>query len=150
MSKLREDFILRALEPDVNLSELCRKYEISRKTGYKWLQRFKEGGIEGLRERPRRPHSSPLSASGEAVLRILELSRSHARWGPKKLHAVLARQLKAADLPSQRSIARILERAGVSVSRARRPVTKYPPANPSSPHALAVSAPRRPHHAWAT
>ena len=79
MSKLREEFILRALEPDVNLSELCREYEISRKTGYKWLQRFKEGGIEGLRERTRRPHSSPLSASGEAVLRILELRRSHAR-----------------------------------------------------------------------
>jgi putative transposase len=41
MSKLREAFILRALEPDVNLSELCREYEISRKTGYKWLHRFK-------------------------------------------------------------------------------------------------------------
>ena len=130
MSKLREEFILRALEPDVNLSELCREYEISRKTGYKWLQRFKEGGIEGLRERTRRPHSSPLSASGEAVLRILELRRSHVRWGPKKLHAVLARQLKAAELPSERSIARILERAGVSVSRARRPATNAPTVPP--------------------
>ena len=41
MSTLREEFILRALETDVNLSELCREYEISRKTGFKWLQRFK-------------------------------------------------------------------------------------------------------------
>ena len=58
MSKLREEFILRALEPDVNLSELCREYESSRRTGYEWLQRLKEGGIEGLWERIRRTHKN--------------------------------------------------------------------------------------------
>ena len=140
VSTLKEEFILRALEPASNLSELCREFEISRKTGYKWLARFNEGGLEGLRERSRRPHSSPLSASGEAVLRVLELRRSHPRWGPKKLHAVLARQLKAMELPSQRSIARILERAGVSLSRSRRPsvdAPKVPPrAEATSPNML--------------
>jgi putative transposase len=58
------------------------------------------------------------------------LRRSHARWGPKKLHAVLPRQLKAAELPSQRSIAWILERAGVSVARSRRPATNALTAPP--------------------
>ena len=105
-NKLREALILRALEPDANLADLCREHEISRTTGYKWLQRFKGGGIEGLWEQTRRPHGSLLSASGEAALRILELRRSHARWGPKKLHAVLARQLKAGETPSERRVAR--------------------------------------------
>ena len=49
MSKRREEFILRALEPDVNLSELCREYEISRKTATSGFSESSEGGIEGLR-----------------------------------------------------------------------------------------------------
>lgn len=118
--KLREEFVLRALEPDANLSALCREYEISRKTGYKWLQRFREGGVEALADLSRRPHRSPLRASGETVLRVLELRQTHPRWGPKKLHAVLGRTMAADDLPSIRTIARILERAGMVRKRGRR------------------------------
>ncbi len=90
-NKRREVFFLRALEPDVNLSERCREHENSRKTGDEWPQRLKEGGTKGLLEQTRRPHSSPLSASGEAGLRILKLRRSHARLGseeaPRGAHA---------------------------------------------------------------
>jgi len=118
--KLREEFVLRALEPGANMSALCREYSISRKTGYKWVQRFREGGVEGLADLSRRPHCSPLRASGESVLRVLELRQAHPRWGPKKLHAVLARTMDADDLPSIRTIARILERAGMVRKRCRR------------------------------
>ena len=121
--KLREEFVLRALEPDANMAALCREYTISRKTGYKWLKRFREAGIVGLADLSRRPHSSPLRVSGELVLRILELRIAHPRWGPRKLRAVLARTLEADDVPSIRTIARILERAGMVRKRGRRRTT---------------------------
>jgi len=101
--KLREEFVLRALEPGANMSALCREYSISRKTGYKWVQRFRESGVEGLADLSRRPHCSPLRAAGESVLRVLKLRQAHPRWGPKKLHAVLARTMEADDLPSIRT-----------------------------------------------
>ncbi len=116
---LREDFVLRAMQPDVNMSELCRDFGISRKTGYKWKRRFQETGIEGLVDRSKRPHSSPLRVSGEVVLRVVELRRAHVRWGPKKIRAVLARSLPAGEVPSLRTVARIIERAGLSKPRRR-------------------------------
>lgn len=118
--KMREEFVLRALEPDANMSALCREHGISRKTGYKWLKRFQEGGLEGLRDLSRRPHSSPLRASGEVVLRIIELRQRHPRWGPKKLRAVIERQFPVDDVPSLRTIARVLERSGQVRPRRRR------------------------------
>ena len=89
----REDsttIVLMALEPDANISELCREHGISRKTAYKWLERFKARGVQGLEDLSKRPHSSPLRASGEMVLQVLELRAQHPRWGPKKLHKVLS------------------------------------------------------------
>ena len=53
--KLREEFVVKALEPGANVSDLCREYGISRKSGYKWLKRFKERGVEGLADMIRRP-----------------------------------------------------------------------------------------------
>ncbi|WP_276204426.1 IS481 family transposase [Enhygromyxa salina] len=110
--KLRQDFVLRALEPHANVSELCREYGISRKTGYKWLERFKQRGVIGLEDLSRRPNRSPLRASGDAVLEILRLRGEHPRWGPRKLAVVAARVLGEDATPSVRTIARILERAG--------------------------------------
>jgi transposase InsO family protein len=116
---LREEFVLRALEPGANMAELSREYGISRKTAYKWRDRFKERGVAGLKDLSRRPHGSPLRVSGEVVLEVLRLRRERPRWGPKKLHAVLARTLSADELPSLRSIARILDRAGEIAPRKR-------------------------------
>ena len=61
--KLREELVLRALEPDANMAALCREYTISRKTGYKLVKRFREAGIVGLADLSRRPHNSPQRVS---------------------------------------------------------------------------------------
>lgn len=124
--KLRHEFVLKALEPRANISELAREHGISRKTAYKWLERFRERGVVGLEDLSRRPHSSPLRASGEAVLEVLRLRERHPTWGPKKLHVVLGRIVAGDDLPSVRTIARILERAGEVVPR-RRPSPRSRP-----------------------
>jgi len=111
--KLREEFVLKALEPHANVAELCREYRISRKTGYKWLERFHQRGMAGLEDLSRRPHRSPLRASGEMVLEVVRLRSERPRWGPKKLHAVLLRQFRRSKVPSVRTIARIVDRAGL-------------------------------------
>ena len=90
--KLKEEFVLAALAPEANVAELCREHGISRKTGYKWLGRFHEAGLVGLEEMSRRPHTSPLRASGDMVLEVVALRGERPRWGPKKLRAVLLRR----------------------------------------------------------
>jgi len=118
--KLKQEFVLAALAPDANVAELCREHGISRKTGYKWLDRFRDGGLPALEDESRRPHTSPLRATGDAVLEVVALRAERPRWGPKKLRAVLLRRLPADDVPSVRTIARIIERAGM-IERRRRP-----------------------------
>jgi transposase InsO family protein len=118
--KLKQEFVLAAISPDSNIAELCREHGISRKTGYKWIERFREGGVPALEDMSRRPHKSPLRASGDAVLEVVALRTDRPRWGPKKLRAVLLRRLRTDEVPSVRTIARILDRAGM-IERRRRP-----------------------------
>jgi putative transposase len=122
--KLGEEFVLSALKPGANITELCGEYGISRKTGYKWLNRFKERGRGALEDMSRRPHSSPLRATGDAVFQVVELRSEHPRWGPRKLHAVLGRSMSPKELPSVRTIARIVERAGLVKKRRRSTARK--------------------------
>jgi transposase InsO family protein len=117
--KQKEEFVLKALEPGRRMTALCLEFNVSRQTGYKWVERFKAEGLPGLEERTRRPHSSPVATSGEIVLQVLELRRKHG-WGPKKLHKLLSKRLKAEEVPSRRTIARILDRAGESKKRRER------------------------------
>jgi putative transposase len=133
--KLREQFVLNALEPNANISELCREYGISRQNGYKWLQRFRAEGVEGLKDRSRRPKTLPESTSAELVLQVLELRASHPWWGPKKLHDVLSKRMGATPTPSRRTLARILKRTGAiqhrRLRRSPRPGTpKFAPDPP--------------------
>lgn len=70
---LRAEFVLVASESDVSKSAACRQFGISRKTGYKWLHRYRETGLDGLVDRSRRPRSSPLEVSGTIVLELVRL-----------------------------------------------------------------------------
>jgi len=116
--KLREEFVLKALEPRANVAELCREFGISRKTAYKWIRRFRNHGIAALSDASRRPHSSPLRTTADIVVEVIRLRREHPRWGPKKLRVVLQRR-GVDPVPSIRTVARVLDRAGEI--RRRRP-----------------------------
>lgn len=113
----REEFVLRAKGPNANIAELCREYEVSRKTAYKWLQRFERGGVVALQDMSRRPQRV-VATDGEVVLRIAELRAAHPRWGPKKLRVLLLRE--RADVPSVKTIGRVLMRLGEPMLRRRR------------------------------
>jgi putative transposase len=107
---LRKQFVLAALSQGANVSALCREFEISRTNGYKWIARFKKEGALGLATRSRRPKSS-VGIDGEMVLQILELAQRY-RWGPKKLRELLVTAHGPSGIPSVKTIARVLDRAG--------------------------------------
>src|SRR5689334_13714838 len=106
---LKKEFVLAALTPGANVAQLCRQYEISRNNGYKWIGRFKANGDAGLEEWSRRPRKISRT-DGETVLRLIELRRRYL-WGPKKLRHLLSTEMRE-GVPSVKTIARILERAG--------------------------------------
>src|SRR5689334_20958108 len=112
------EFVERAIKPGARVSTLCREYGISRETGYKWLKRFKRDGAEGLEEKSRRPHATPLATAEEVVASILELRERYPRRGPKKL-VVFLRDKLGASTPSVATIARVLKRFGMVRRRSR-------------------------------
>ena len=59
----RTEFALKALQQEQSFTDLCSDYGISRKTGYKWLERYKAQGYGGMSDRSRRPHHHPETCS---------------------------------------------------------------------------------------
>lgn len=108
------------------MSELCERYRISRKTGYKWLNRFEEEGLEGLKDRSRRPHSIPRRTPREIEELIIEARRAHKSWGPEKLLDVLGRRHPEMTLPARSTVAAILKREGLVTGRHRRRRHRHP------------------------
>jgi putative transposase len=109
----RMEFVAEALDPFANFREICERFGISRKTGYKWLNRFQELGRAGLRDLSRRPKSVPNSTPAELICEIVRRRGEHPSWGPKKLHAFLRRTLPGQRIPARSTIARLLDRAGL-------------------------------------
>jgi transposase InsO family protein len=116
----RTEFVLRVIQERESFGEVCREYGISRKTGYKWKQRFLSSGVSGLHDESRRPKTSPTGLSETMVCQIVKLKRAHPGWGARKLRAVLARTGSPSDLPSESSFKRVLEKAGLVEHRRRR------------------------------
>lgn len=108
---LREAFVEQALEPGANLSQLCRNHGISRKTGYKWLDRYRQTGIVGLQDQSRRPRTSPKQTKAEVEAIILETRAAHPTWGGYKIKAYLQRK-GWERLPAHSTIHAILKRNG--------------------------------------
>jgi putative transposase len=116
----RTQFIADHLRDMLSLTELCELYGISRKTGYKWIDRYVRQGPAGLEERSRRPRRSPNATSEEIVGAILEARRRHPSWGGKKLLALLQRRHPRWSLPGRSTACDILSRHGMVPRRRQR------------------------------
>jgi putative transposase len=81
----RERFVRDHQRALYTMTELCARYSISRKTGYKWLDRFDDGGRSALRDRSRAPHQCPHAMSHQVAQLICDARRAHPSWGPIKL-----------------------------------------------------------------
>jgi transposase InsO family protein len=115
------------------MTELAAQYGISRKTGYKWLERYDSDGAGGLQDRSRRPHLSPQATDPDLVEVLLAHRHRHPRWGPKKLLAVSARQQPDAAWPSRATVCTLLKQRGLIAPRRRRARSPHAPASPLAP-----------------
>ena len=106
----RTEFALRSLQADVNFTQLCAEYGISRRTGYKWKQRFLKDGASAMADQSRRPANSPNQLSELEVCRITRLHERHKHWGPKKIHKLYSDRYTPA--PSLSTFKRIFDRCG--------------------------------------
>ncbi len=133
-------FISDYLKEEESFTELCEVYAISRKTGYKWVKRYEEGGLEALRERSRARKRHPNATRDEVVKKILAARRQHPLWGPKKLLIVLERKYSSIDFPATSTIGEILQRNGMIKKRRLR--------KRSSPHKEPLRVYDSPNAVW--
>jgi putative transposase len=114
----RTKFIAEWLVEEASMSELCERHGISRKTGYKWVERYRSGA--GLEDRSRAPHRSANALPLEVRQAILDLRLERPSWGPRKLKARLERIEPALLWPAASTIGDLLRREGLSRERRRR------------------------------
>jgi len=129
----RARFVIEAELSDLSHAELCRRHHISRPTGYKWIRRYREKGLQGLEDRSHRPRSCPHATSQPVVDRILAIRKKRG-WGAKKIRAKLERDPSIDPVPSIDTIGRILQRHGcVEARKPRRRRTSPGPPLPILP-----------------
>lgn len=112
MTTLRQEFVLLALQEGANRRDLCRRFSISPKTGYKWIERFKAQGARGLLEQSRKPLQMPLRATDAVEAKAVALRDEHPTWGGRKI-AQRMRDLGIDAVPTASTITRILHRHGL-------------------------------------
>ena len=131
----KKHFIEEWNRQEVSVAELCRRYEISRQTGYKWLERYEQRGEPGLEEHSRAPLNHPQAMPPRVREALVGLRSQHPSWGPRKLRAYLQRESPKILWPATSSIGDLLRREGLAHPRRRRKRT--PPYTEPLKHAEA-------------
>lgn len=100
------------------IKDLCRRFNISRKTGYKWINRYKDGGFKSLKDRSRRPHHSPGRYRKEIEDYVVKLRGQESEWGSKKLKRIMKDRSEDGKypfdiIPCKNTIGRMIKRNGL-------------------------------------
>ncbi len=133
----RLQFVTDALSDRFTMTELCERYGVSRRIGYKWLARFNEDGKRGLVDRSRRPLTCPTQIRPVLAGLLCEFRRLHPDWGARKLLKVLRRRHpEIEDWPAASTAADLLARRGLVRRRRRRREHHHPGVIP-----IATAAP---------
>ena len=111
-----------------SITELAERFGISRKTAYKWINRFKKYGQDGFHELSRRPHSCPWQTEKAIVEELVKRRKAHPSWGPRKLLDLMERRDPERQLPAISTAAHILSREGLI-----KPRRRYRRAHPGCP-----------------
>ena len=135
----RLKFIAQVLSGDSTMTDLCRRFGVSRKTGYKWKSRYEVGGPAALVDLSRRPHSHFHAIPESTRERLIEMRQKHPTWGARKIRARLLRLEPNGSWPSASTIHRAIAAGGlVRVARKRRTVLYVQP----------LIEPTRPNQVW--
>jgi putative transposase len=103
------------------MTELAAQYGVSRKTGYKWVERHEAEGAQGLFDRSRRPHSSPHATDPELMEALVALRRRHPRWGARKLLRIARDRDPVAAWPARSTVCDELKGRGLVAAHRHRP-----------------------------
>jgi putative transposase len=123
----RLQFVRDALSERFDMTDLCARYGVSRKIGYKWLARFEAEGKAGLVNRSRRPHTCPTAIRPALAELLCEFRRLHPDWGARKLLKVLrGRHPEIEHWPAASTTAQLLARRGLVRRRRRRRPHQHP------------------------
>ncbi len=134
----RLQFVADYQRDSFSMSELCERYGVSRKTGYKWLAYYEVEGPAGLADHSRRPHRTPVATPAALCDDLMALRREHPTWGAKKLLARLAKRAPDRPWPARSTACGLLKRAGMvrqrraERRRARPPSDRVVPAYPNA------------------
>ena len=126
----RTRFVLAYEDGLYSMTELCQRFGVSRKTGYKWLHRYRDHGLDGLKDQSRAPHHCPHQTPASIEELLLETRRSHPRWGPRKLIDYLRPRYPDVTLPAASTVGALLKRHGLVARKRRRRRVKHPGVAP--------------------
>lgn len=123
-------FVLEHQTGHFSMTELCQRFNISRKTGYKWLQRYRDGGIEALKDQSRAPKHCPHRTDETVATLLIETRHAHPRWGPRKLLDYLQPRHANIDFPAASTVGDLLKREGLIKPRRPRRQHRHPGSRP--------------------
>ena len=123
----RMRFVMAVEQRDEAFAMVCRRFGVSRKTGYKWLARYREAGVEGLRDRSRAPLHRPQAVTEAIAERCLAVRRAHPTWGPVKVRGTLERRFPRTAWPAVSTTGALFDREGLTVKRRLR--RRSPPSS---------------------
>jgi putative transposase len=132
----KTQFVADYLRRSLSVTELCEHYGISRKTGYKWIERYEREGPAGLAERSRRPHVCPTQTPEEVVQALIKARERHPSWGAKKLLTLVSQRHPDGGWPVRSTVCDILDRHGL----VRKPRVRRRVGHPGKP-TTAMSVP---------
>jgi putative transposase len=124
----RGRFVLAVAAGEEPVAALCRRFGISRRHGYKWLDRWRAAGLAGLGDRSRAPLHHPQAVAAELLEAALDVRRAHPTWGPVKVRAALERKQPGRPWPAASTIGALFDREGLTVKRRLR--RRAPPGGP--------------------
>lgn len=120
MVEERVRFVVSVERGEAPIGVLCAAYGISRETGHKWLKRWRESGVSGLRDVSRAPHGRPQGMAPEVAAALLAQRQARPYWGPRKLLAVLAAARPEVAWPAASTVGDLLRRSGLVAPRPRQ------------------------------
>lgn len=131
-------FVISWQNQEFTFSELCRSFNISRKTGYKWISRFEAGGVHGLEPQSRAHSSYPLQTDKRTQKILLDLKHRYPTWGPRKIRDWLEIERPNEEWPAASTIGELFKKHGLVKPRKKRHKTP-----PHSQPFLTCDAPNR-------
>jgi putative transposase len=123
----RMRFVMAVENEEEPFAVVCRRFGVSRKTGYKWLARYETEGVPGLLDRSRAPHDHPQAIAAAISERCLAVRHAHATWGPVKVRAWLERKEPEISWPAASTIGALFDREGLTIKRRLR--RRCPPSS---------------------